>query len=494
MAIIYTYPKLETPDVLDLLLVTDVTDSNKTKQTTVKGIGDAIDVVDSITSLEPISVSSSTGDVEISLTGINGFGAAGQVLAVNQAEDALEYVTGGGGGVSLQKNTADIVNPANTINYQNGVKVEQDSASATTANINIVYESTLDTTSIDPVIIDKVGGFLPNTLLSEINENTNSLMWDTLLFPTVDPKYSVSNITLNTLPTTVSEIGANLSINLGYSAVKNDAGSYTGLQLYKSINNNTASLIDDNPNPIGNTFNNGLMQAFDPGVGGASPNRDNKMYSANAVDSFTMPVPVSGSDFSSVKFQARGTYIAGLPKDDSKGSEDSRSPGFSINTPQAARTSANPLNSVQRPINGYYPYYFGYALTFQDADDVAAAITAFDPSNNPINLTKIINTGNVAGNGIQMQMLDDGVGYFRYFAFYEEVPEKTNWFVQSLNAGTIGPAGRFSSPVIKQVSSNVLDSNGNPIWQNINFKIYISTSAFGISQATPVLGVIQIRQ
>jgi hypothetical protein len=31
MAIIYTYPKLETPDVLDLLLVTDVTDSNKTK-------------------------------------------------------------------------------------------------------------------------------------------------------------------------------------------------------------------------------------------------------------------------------------------------------------------------------------------------------------------------------------------------------------------------------------------------------------------------------
>ena len=139
MAIIYTYPKLETPDVLDLLLVTDVTDSNKTKQTTVKGIGDAIDVVDSITSLEPISVSSSTGDVEISLTGINGFGTAGQVLAVNQAEDALEYVAGGGGGVALQKNTADVVDPANTINYQNGIKVEQDSVTTTTANINIVY-------------------------------------------------------------------------------------------------------------------------------------------------------------------------------------------------------------------------------------------------------------------------------------------------------------------------------------------------------------------
>ena len=83
MAVIYTYPKLETPDVLDLLLITDVTDSNKTKQTTVKGIGDAIDVVDSITSLEPISVSSSTGDVEISLTGINGFGRIGRMVLRN---------------------------------------------------------------------------------------------------------------------------------------------------------------------------------------------------------------------------------------------------------------------------------------------------------------------------------------------------------------------------------------------------------------------------
>ena len=102
MAVIFTYPKVLLPDVSDLLLITDVSGNNKTKQTSIEGLKNAIDVVDSITALEPISISSSTGDVEISLTGINGFGTAGQVLAVNQAGNALEYVDSGGGGGSIE--------------------------------------------------------------------------------------------------------------------------------------------------------------------------------------------------------------------------------------------------------------------------------------------------------------------------------------------------------------------------------------------------------
>ena len=35
MAVIFTYPKVQIPDVLDLLLITDVSDNNKTKQTTI---------------------------------------------------------------------------------------------------------------------------------------------------------------------------------------------------------------------------------------------------------------------------------------------------------------------------------------------------------------------------------------------------------------------------------------------------------------------------
>ncbi len=46
MAVIFTYPKVQIPDVLDLLLITDVYENNKTKQTTIKGLKDAIDVVD----------------------------------------------------------------------------------------------------------------------------------------------------------------------------------------------------------------------------------------------------------------------------------------------------------------------------------------------------------------------------------------------------------------------------------------------------------------
>lgn len=69
MAIIYTYPKV-TPALGDLVVITDVSDSNKTKQTTIQDIKDVIDVVDSLTAGPGISLSASTGDITISNTGV----------------------------------------------------------------------------------------------------------------------------------------------------------------------------------------------------------------------------------------------------------------------------------------------------------------------------------------------------------------------------------------------------------------------------------------
>ena len=60
MAIIYTYPKV-TPALGDLVIITDVSDSNKTKQTTIQDIKDVMDVVDSLTAGPGISLSASTG-------------------------------------------------------------------------------------------------------------------------------------------------------------------------------------------------------------------------------------------------------------------------------------------------------------------------------------------------------------------------------------------------------------------------------------------------
>ena len=258
MPIITTYPFKKAPlDKKDEIVLSDALSSDPNFKTKTTDLDQLLTFVQgNISTIEPISLGSGNS---IQLTGISGFGTAGQVLAVNQAEDALEYISGGGGGVSLQKNTADVVDPANTINYQNGIKVEQDSVTATTANINIVYESTLDTSSTDPVIVDKVGGFEPNTLLSQINENTNSLMWDTLLFPTVPPTYSLS--TRQLLPSSFvnKEVGSTVNVSLTYSAIKNDAGAYTRLQVSRGVTELASVSL-----PAGTTFNGGVMQADDP--------------------------------------------------------------------------------------------------------------------------------------------------------------------------------------------------------------------------------------
>jgi hypothetical protein len=482
MPIITTYPFKKAPlDKKDEIVLSDALSSDPNFKTKTTDLDQLMKYVQSsITTIEPISLG--TGN-SIQLTGISGFGTAGQVLAVNQAEDALEYINGGGGGVSLQKNTADIVDPANTINYQNGIKVEQDSVTATTANINIVYESTLDTSSTDPVIVDKVGGFEPNTLLSSINENTNSLMWDTLLFPTTPPNYSLS--TRQLLPSNFSnkEVGSTVNVNLVYSAIKNDAGAYTRLQVSRD-STELASVTS----PAGTTFNGGVMQADDPQFGIDSPNRPNLSYSENYSDSFVMPAPTGNNITSSVSYTSKGDYNAGLAKKNSKGVDDNRTPGTTANQPQAARTN---FLSPPRTVTGFYPYFFGYSLTQQTASNVATAISNFDPNNNPLNLTRVLASGSIPGSGgsagVQMPMLESAV--YRFFAFYEKVPLKIGWFVHSLNAGTIGqPGDQINAPITIAVDS--VDS----LWSNINYKIYVSPLAFGIAQATPVPGVLQIRQ
>lgn len=479
MPIITTYPFKNDPLAnKDEIIISDSKSNDPNFKTKTTDLEVLMKYVKSkIQTIEPVSLDE---DFKIQLTGLNGFGTAGQVIAVNQAEDALEYIDGGGGGVALQKNTTDVVDPANTINYQNGVKVEQDGTTPTTANINIVYESTL---SGDPATVEKVGGFEPNTLLSSINENTNSLMWDTLLFPTVLPDYSVSTRGLSPSSFSNKEVGSTVNVNLVYSAIKNDAGSYTRLQVSRD-----GTELATVSNPVGTTTNGGLMQAFDPQFTFESPNRPNLSYSQNYSDSFVMPAPTGNNITSSVSYTSEGDYSAGLAKKDSKGVDDTRTPGNGINKPQAARTN---YSSPTRTVTGFYPYFFGYSSTQQTANNVAIAISNFDPNNNPLNLTRVLSSGSIPGSGgsagVQMPMLESAV--YRFFAFYEKVPLKIGWFVHSLNAGTIGqPGDQINAPITIAVDS--VDS----LWSNINYKIYVSPLAFGISQATPVPGVLQIRQ
>ena len=104
MAIIYTYPTKTTPNDNDLIIISDSEDSNKTKQVKISSLpGGSSSGVSSVTATLPLASTGGSTPV-ISLTGLTGFGAAGQVIKVNSGADGLEWGAAGGGSVSI---TAD---------------------------------------------------------------------------------------------------------------------------------------------------------------------------------------------------------------------------------------------------------------------------------------------------------------------------------------------------------------------------------------------------
>ncbi len=97
MAIIYTYPTKATPNTNDLILISDSEDSNKTKQITISGIKDTIDVVDSITATSPLVASASTGAITLSIpaatSSVNGYLTSTNWSTFNNKQSELQSGT-----------------------------------------------------------------------------------------------------------------------------------------------------------------------------------------------------------------------------------------------------------------------------------------------------------------------------------------------------------------------------------------------------------------
>jgi len=145
MAIIYTYPVKATPNDNDLILISDSEDSNKTKQVKISTLpGGSGSGVSSVTAVLPLA-STGGGTPAISLTGLTGFGAAGQVIKVNSGADGLEWgaagvtqiiagtnvtidpvsgvgsvtinASGGGGSLTVKDEGVDLTTSASSINF-----------------------------------------------------------------------------------------------------------------------------------------------------------------------------------------------------------------------------------------------------------------------------------------------------------------------------------------------------------------------------------------
>ena len=308
------------------------------------------------------------------------------------------------------------------------------------ANTGLVYSSSTlnsiyNTTVADSVTSVTVGGATPTAASVWKTKNLVQVL-DTILFPDVNPTYTIPTITISGTQSGTKEIGSTISQGLTVNAVKNDAGAYSVLRTFRG-----ATELANAAPPTSSSATN-IADQF----GYADPNNPNFSYQLTYTDSF---VVVSGTTL----WTGQGTYAAGLPKPNNKGVTDARAAAVrSINAPQAA---AN-ITSSAASISGIYPYFYGKSVSQPTASSIAAAIAAGTA-------TKVL--ASAAGT---VSVTYDANGEYVWMAHQADFTTKTVWYFTELNQGSIGPGNFILSPATQNVNSP------EGYWSSVSYKIYIS--------------------
>jgi hypothetical protein len=295
----------------------------------------------------------------------------------------------------------------------------------------------------------EVGGAAPLQVTDWETKTINEVL-DTILFPTLQPEYIVPTIGL-TGPSALSflgyvEVASPINKAFTASAVKNDAGAFTRLDLIR-IDGATGAIIKDTFTSAGATD---MPDSF--GISGNN-NNPNLEYSLSHTDNGTA---VAGT----ITWKAKATYNQGEYKQTNKGVTDSRTRQVRLTT--AAQAGSDSLESNTFTAKAVYPVFYGTSASSITSTGVVAALNAaskvlVDPSDTiTINFTAPINES----------------GKYLWFAVHESYPVKKIWYNTPVNNGKIGSGELFLSPDTQNVSS-VTGSN----WTNKNYKIYISSIA-----------------
>jgi hypothetical protein len=344
--------------------------------------------------------------------------------------------------------------------------------------INITYgstNSTIDTTYntlLDPTLTmpSTVGGIpFGTTAGALINRNYNQL-FDDLLFPTVNPTYTIPTISLSSTITGIREIGSTMSPIITITGTENDASYFSQLVIRKSVNSGTVSTLSTVSATSSMTVTS--VTSIPNQFGYTNSNNPNFSYTISTTDSgLVVPAPPITGGSSTIVYSGLGDYTAGLAKKNNKGVTHSATSVVRTTTaPQAAATNFVPNTQT---ITGYYPIFYGKTSqgtvnalpkTVGEIADIIQSGTGF---------TKLVTDGSVP-----IVMTFSATGEWPWFAIYSSFASKTTWFNTSLNSGNIGnPNDLFSSPSIIAVTS----SNG--YWA-VNYKIYIASKYTDLPTAT----------
>ena len=310
----------------------------------------------------------------------------------------------------------------------------------------------------------QVGGAAPQPA-SWWKQKTLVEVLDYILFPLQLPTYQLPQISLrvnspSTPTTTYLEIGSAITINATGEGTKYNAGAFTSFTFTRTINGTPTTFSS------GATAT-GTGPALPNQFGFVDPNNPNTIYEGTLAQNYTIATPLSGTVETSIALKVAGAYSAGLPKKDSYNQNDTRTPGNTVNTPQASGSIISPETTFMAT----YPYYFGSITggSKPTAGVLANLINANDPGVNKVLATSLGNVTVNFNNGSTQK--------WNWIAIpVSTTPDNTKLSWQdtnnALNKGNISnPAGPFAGSPYTQ---NVTAPGGSPLWANISYKFYIT--------------------
>ena len=486
MAIIYSYPRTYSINEEQLLLISDNRTGKPTKNI---GVGDLIDFIPTVIEIQDFKLYGKKFCSSVTLTGndlimyVNNQWCKGTISGGSYIN--ADYSTPGT--ISLDLSATGLGNPksdyflrgdntwayipasnVNSFSSQSGVFVSlTDNVNATgdvtigtvdlsatglgspsenyflrgdntwaEVSLDVNYDSTLTPTL---EIQNDIGGFEAGTTVADLLGTPLIEMWDTLLFPTLLPTYTIPTRGLSSTITGIQEVGTSISPDVTATYNKNDAGDCTFIEIFKD-GVSIGSTVSPSTSPLTDIL---------PQFGFPNPNTPNEKFSFVVADNIPS-VPVGNTTYTS-----NANYNAGNPKQDSKGTIDSR-PAL-IRDPDAPQAADTGFGSGTQVINGIYPYWWYTSASPITPAGMAAAIQAG-------NATKIVQPST---STISVPFLISNV--YIAVAYPATSTSKTTYFVTPLNQGAI-------TVIFDPLGPPVPVTSPNGFWANIDYKIHVSTN------------------
>lgn len=294
---------------------------------------------------------------------------------------------------------------------------------------NTLIDDVRDSQVIGDLVSKKAEYWKTKNIVEVLNE---------ILFPLTLPEYNPTTINLvHTLTNPYYEIGSPQTDSLTLTAVKNDAGDYTNLSLFrKEEGDANFTLINsvDNPPFTGTT---------------------NKTYSIDYDDNINVSPGIT-------TWTGNGDYLSGIIKNDSDGNPDTRPP--LVRNPNAPQKFQFDFDSNDVTINGIYPYYYGYIIGANRplASEIATLVNNYSGDTPQIRrvLKPLTSTENVffnAENPCWMWIAHTGTPKTNYIT--ENQPIQTD-----ITSGSLFDSNQITA-----------FTEANDYWTNVNFNLYIAS-------------------